>query len=104
MINECDYMKQIIINYLVILVLPLVIGLATRIILQRFNKGCFATILFAILTAIGWCVAITIPSQGSELYGLLAIQATAAFASSLVTGLVLRLKQKIDSHAHKSSD
>lgn len=42
--------------------------------------------------------------KGSELYGLLAIQATAAFAFSLVTGLVLRLKQKINSHAHKSFD
>ena len=86
-------MKQIIVNYLFIFGLPVIIGLAVRIILQRFNKAYLATALFAILTAIGWCVANTIPSYRSELHAILAIQATAAFVSSLLTGLILRLKK-----------
>ena len=86
-------MKQIILNYLFIFGLPIIIGLAIRIILQRFNKAHLVTVLFAILTAIGWCVANTIPSYGSELHTILAIQVTAAFVSSLLTGLILRLKK-----------
>ena len=91
--KDGDCMKQIIVNYLFIFGLPVIIGLAVRIILQRFNKAYLATALFAILTAIGWCVANTIPSYGSELHAILAIQATAAFVSSLLTGLILRLKK-----------
>ena len=91
--KEGDCMKQIIVNYLFIFGLPVIIGLAVHIILQRFNKAYLATALFAILTAIGWCVANTIPSYGSELHAILAIQATAAFISSLLTGLILRLKK-----------
>ena len=50
-------MKQIIINCLFIFGLPVIIGLAVRIILQRFNKAYLVTTLFAILTAIGWYIA-----------------------------------------------
>ena len=87
-------MKQIIINYLFIFGLPVIIGLAVRIILQRFNKAYLVTTLFAILTAIGWYIANAMPSYGSELHGILAIQTTVVFVSSLLTGLILRLKKK----------
>ena len=87
-------MKQIIINYLFIFGLPIIIGLAVRILFQRFNKAYFATVVFAVLTLVGWVVVNVITSHGSELYGILATQATVAFASSLLTGLVLRGKSK----------
>lgn len=63
-------------------------------ILQRFNKAYLVTTLFAILTAIGWYIANAMPSYGSELHGILAIQTTVVFVSSLLTGLILRLKKK----------
>ena len=87
-------MKQIIINYLFVLGLPIIVGLAVRILFQRFNKAYFTTVAFAVLALVGWVVVNVVPSHGSELYGILAVQATTAFVSSLLTGLVLRLKSK----------
>ena len=90
-------MIQIIINYLLVVGLPIVVGLAVRILLQRFNKAYFATVVFVVLALVGWVVVNVVPSNGSELYGILATQATIAFVSSLLTGLVLKLKSKTSS-------
>ena len=90
-------MKQIIINYLFVFGLPIIIGLAVRILFQRFNKAYFSTVAFAVLALVGWVVVNAVPSNGSELYGILATQATVAFASSLLTGLVLKLKSTTSS-------
>ena len=90
-------MKQIIINYLFVLGLPIIVGLAVRILFQRFNKAYFTTVAFAVLALVGWVVVNVVPSHGSELYGILATQATVAFVSSLLTGLVLKLKSKTSS-------
>ena len=90
-------MKQIIINYLFVVGLPIIVGLAVRILLQRFNKACFSTVAFAVLSLVGWVVVDVVPSNGSELYGILATQVTIAFVSSLLTGLVLKLKSKTSS-------
>ena len=90
-------MKQIIINYLFVFGLPIIVGLAVRILLQRFNKAYFTTVVFAVLAVLSWVVVNVVPSHGSELYGILAIQATVAFASYLLTGLVLKLKPKTSS-------
>ena len=87
-------MKQIIINYLFVLGLPIIVGLAVCILLQRFNKAYFATVAFAVLALVGWVVVNVAPSNGSELYRILATQATIAFVSSLLTGLVLKMKSK----------
>ena len=94
-------MKQIIINYLFIFGFPIIAGLAIRVLLQRFNKAYFVTVAFAILSLVGWVVVNAVPSHGSELYGILAMQATSAFVSSLTTGLVLRLKSKTASSGSK---
>lgn len=90
-------MKQIIINYLFVFGLPIIVGVVARILLRRFSKAYFTTIAFAVLTLVGWVAAIAVPSNGSELYGILAIQATVAFVSSLLTGLVLQSKSKTSS-------
>ncbi|MBO5123098.1 MAG: hypothetical protein J6J01_12270 [Oscillospiraceae bacterium] len=90
-------MKQIIINYLFVFGLPIIIGLAVRILFQRFNKAYFSTVAFAVLALVGWVVVNAVPSNGSELYRILATQATVAFASSLLTGLVLKLKSTTSS-------
>ena len=90
-------MKQIIINYLFVFGLPIIVGLGVRILFQRFNKAYFTTVAFAVLALMGWVVVNVVPSNGSELYGILATQATVAFVSSLLTGLVLKLKSKTSS-------
>ena len=90
-------MKQIIINYLFVFGLPIIIGLAVRILFQRFNKAYFSTVAFAVLALVGWVVVNAVPSNGSELYRILATQATVAFVSSLLTGLVLKSKSKASS-------
>jgi len=90
-------MKQIIINYLFVLGLPIIVGVVVRILLRQFSKAYFTTIAFAVLTLVGWVVAIEVPSNGSELYGILATQATVSFVSSLLTGLVLQSKSKTSS-------
>ena len=90
-------MKQIIINYLFIFGLPIIVGLAVRILFQRFNKAYFTTVAFAVLALVGWVVVNVVPSHGSELYGILATQATVAFVTSLLTGLVLKSKSKASS-------
>ena len=90
-------MKQIIINYLFVFGLPIIVGLGVRILFQRFNKAYFTTVAFAVLALMGWVVVNVVPSHGSELYGILATQATVAFVSSLLTGLVLKLKSKTSS-------
>ena len=82
-------MKTIIINYLWIFGLPLLIGIALRVLLNRFRKAYLVTAVLGIVTLIAWCIAMFNPIQGSEMFGLLAIQATTAFAASFVTGLVL---------------
>ena len=90
-------MKQIIINYLFVFGLPIIVGLGVRILFQRFNKAYFTTVSFAVLSLVGWVVVNVVPSNGSELYWILATQATVAFISSLLTGLVLKLKSKTSS-------
>ena len=90
-------MKQIMINYLFVVGLPIIVGLAVRILLQRFNKAYFSTVACAVLSLVGWVVVDVVPSNGSELYGILATQVTIAFVSSLLTGLVLKLKSKTSS-------
>jgi len=85
-------MKQIIMNYLGIFIVPALIGFAVRFLLRRSQKGYWVTVGLAILTVIGWIAANTIPNHGSELYGILALMMTSALAGSFVTGLVVRLK------------
>ena len=90
-------MKQIIINYLFVFGLPIIVGLGVRILFQRFNIAYFTTVAFAVLSLVGWVVVNVVPSNGSELYWILATQTTVAFISSLLTGLVLKLKSKTSS-------
>ena len=87
-------MKQIIINYLFVIGFPIIVGLAVHILFRRFGKAYLATVVFAVLALVGWIVAKAAPSNGSEMYGMLATQATLAFVSCVLTGLVLKLKSK----------
>ena len=69
--------------------LPLLIGIALRILLNRLKKPYLVTAVLGIVTLIAWCIVIINPIPGNEMFGIFGIQATTAFAASFVTGLVL---------------
>ena len=83
-------MKQIILNHLFLWVLPMLAGLTVRFLLRRIKRPYFVTIAFAVAALSAWVATATIPSHGSELYGLQAVQTSSLFAASLLTGLTLR--------------
>ena len=76
-------------NILYMFVLPPVVGIALRVLLHRIPKPYLVTAALGILTLIAWCIALVNPISGSELFGMLALQATLAFAGSFLTGVVL---------------
>lgn len=85
-------MKQIILNYLCIVGLPLALGLAVRFAFRHVKRGYLITMGLITLALAAWIVVWTVPSYGSEQNGLLAIMATCAATASLLTGAILRLK------------
>ena len=85
-------MKQIIMNYLVVVAIPALIGIVLRSAFHRSPKGCWITAVFGILTAVGWVAANMIPSRGNEKYYIWALMVTCAFVGSGVIGLVYQLR------------
>ena len=69
--------------------LPLLLGIALSILLNRLPKPYLVTAVLGIVTLIAWCIVIFNPIPGNEMFGIFGIQATTAFAASFVTGLVL---------------
>ena len=76
-------------NILYIFVLPALVGIAVRVLMIRFKKSYLATAVLGILTVIAWGIWLFNPIQGSELFGILALQVSLAFAGSLLTGVIL---------------
>lgn len=87
-------MRQIILNWLYVFIGPPVLGLALRFFCRRRKKAYLITICLLLLTAAAWIVVWTVPSRGSELYGLTALQASLAAAGSLSAGIGLWLGGK----------
>ncbi len=84
-------MKQIILNYVSIFVLPILAGFAVRFFCRRLKKAWLVTAAGAVLTVIALIVALNPPIAGNEGYGLITVSAACATAASLITGLVCRL-------------
>lgn len=84
-----DTMKQIIINYLGLFIVPALVGFTVRFLLLRSKKGYLVTEGVAILTLISWVAANVIPTHGSEVCGVLTLMVTSAAVASFVTGLVI---------------
>lgn len=88
-------MLQIVKNYLIIFIIPFLVGVAVRLLCRRVNKAYFITAAFAVLAIIAWVVAFVVPSHGSELYALIAAQATTAAVGTLLLELVLQIKKAV---------
>ena len=86
-------MLQIINNYIAIVILPLFVRVIIRLLLRRTKYSHLITIAFVILAITAWIVAHTVFSYGSELYGLLAIQATCLAVGALLTGVFMLSKK-----------
>jgi len=84
-------MYQLIWTYTCLLVLPALLGAVVRFFCRRLKRAWLVTAAFFALMIGAWVAAKVIPSHGSELYGLRALQATAAAVGSLVTGAVICL-------------
>ena len=70
-------------------VVPFLIGIVLRILLNRLKKPYLVTAVLGNVTLIAWCIVLFNPIPGNEMFGIFGIQATTAFAASFVTGLVL---------------
>ena len=86
-------MDQIIKNYMFIFIIPFLIGIVVRILFQRAKRAYLITSVIAVLAVIGWVAFYTVPSHGSEMYGIIALLLTCAAAGALLTGLVVRAKR-----------
>lgn len=86
-------MDQIIKNYMFIFIIPFLVGVVVRFLFQRTKRAYLITSVIAVLTVIGWVVFYTVPSHGSELYGIIALLLTCAAVGTLLTGLVVQAKR-----------
>ena len=86
-------MDQIIKNYIFIFIIPFLIGVVVRILFQRAKRAYLITSVIVVLAVIGWVAFYTVPSHGSEMYGIIALLLTCAAAGALLTGLVVRAER-----------
>ena len=87
-------MAQIVCNYMAIFIIPLLVGFIVRFLLRKRKKAWIVTVTGAVLSLIGFIVALNPPVSGNEAYGLLTIATACATAASAITGLVYRLLRK----------
>lgn len=84
-------MKQIIFNYLCVLIIPALIGFLLRFFFRRAKRGSLITAALIALAVLSWIVATVIPSHGSELYAIRAMMVTSSSVAALMTDMVIRL-------------
>lgn len=97
-------MLQIVKNYVIIFIIPFFVGVTVRALCRRRNKSYFVTVAFAVLAVLGWIAALVIPSHGSELYVLTAVQATMAAVGASLTELVLLAQRAIHRKRNKETE
>ena len=87
-------MAQNMLNYLYIFISPIMIGFAVRFFNRKTKWSYWFTVFFVVLSFVAWIIRYVVPLKGSELYGIWALQATAAAIGSVVTGIGVRLKNR----------
>lgn len=88
-------MTQIIKNYLIIFIVPFLVGLTARFLCRHARKAYLVTVVFLILAVVGWATACIIPSHGNELNSLLAGEATMATVGALLAELFLWVRRAV---------
>ena len=69
-------------------VLPFLLGIALRVLLNRLKKPYLVTAVLCIVTLIAWCIAMFNAIPGSESTFILALLPTMAFVGSLAIEVV----------------
>lgn len=87
-------MKQILLNYLAVFVLPLLFGALLRLAAGRRKYAWLVSLAALLLAASLALYASTNPIPGNEGPGLRAVQAAIAFIGALVAGCVFRFRQR----------
>lgn len=86
-------MGQSLAAYTYIFIFPAISGFTVRLICGNKKRACLVTIGFAVFAAVIWAASNLLPTHGSELLALLAVQAASAAFASLLTGFVIRIKR-----------
>jgi len=70
-------------------VLPFLVGIALRVLLNRLRKPYLVTAVLGIAVLIAWCIALFNATEAGIVYGMLAYMIISAFVGSFLTGVVL---------------
>lgn len=70
-------------------VLPFLLGIALRVLLNRLRKPYLVTAVLGIAVLIAWCIALFNATEAGIVYGMLAYMIISAFVGSFLTGVVL---------------
>ena len=90
---------QIFMNYLLIFILPFLLGALLRFLMRKRSRGWIVTVIAAALALTMLIVAVAVPNHGSEANGLMAYQAACLLVGSLLVGgvlLIVRRKRKME--------
>lgn len=87
-------MGQIIKNYTLIFIAPFLIGCVVRFLCRHIKRAYLVTLAFIAIAIVGWTARFVVPTHGSELYGIIALIATSMAIGALLTGLIVRTKNK----------
>ncbi len=74
---------------LCLFILPALVGIALRVLLNRMQKPYLVTAVLGILTLIAGCIVLFNFTEAGIVYGMLARMITSAFVGSFITGVVL---------------
>ena len=69
-------------------VLPFLLGIALRVLLNRLKKPYLVTAVLGIAVLIAWCIALFNMTEAGIIYGMLARQISSAFVGSLAIEVV----------------
>ena len=69
-------------------VLPFLLGIALRVLLNRLPKPYLVTAVLGIAVLIAWCIALFNATEAGIIYGMLARQISSAFVGSFVIEVV----------------
>ena len=86
-------MLQIIKNYLIIFILPLLVGLIVRFVIRKTKKPFILTVCLIALAVLMWGIAFIVPNHGDEGNSLMACQAGCLAIGALTAGLITRVRQ-----------
>jgi len=87
-------MGQIVLNYIVIFVIPALIGAAVRLIFIKKQKGYLVTVVLSCVTVLIGLFAIISSGSGNEAAGLFTLSACLSTLCSLLCGAIAYIIRK----------